>query len=267
MHSPLPNGGPSVTLGPNSWHASHKPPSSLGYRSRHGKGAVGPDFFLMDDNARPPRAHLIDEIVFVEDILWIDWPARYPDLNSIQPACGAQGRAIATGISMLSENPLRPDNRDAERGVEPINFLTSCIKFRCDTRISPPTPPVQDFTVPGAWRRQNRMQRDNKVLLFTAVMRPILAYGCPVLGYAAKTNINILDTLQNSTIQMIKSWPLLVKNSRNRFSYSSLDPNFLSLRKFCNAKKGGNRLVPHPDYIVDALKLTNLAPRFSDESL
>ncbi|GFT18881.1 probable RNA-directed DNA polymerase from transposon X-element [Trichonephila clavipes] len=36
-----------------------------------------------------------------------------------------------------------------------------------------------------------------------AVMRPILAYGCPVWGYAAKPNINILDTLQNSTIRMI----------------------------------------------------------------
>ncbi|GFW78887.1 hypothetical protein TNCV_2059081 [Trichonephila clavipes] len=31
-------------------------------------------------------------------------------------------------------------------------------------------------------------------------MRPILAYASPVWGYAAKTNINILDTLQNSSI-------------------------------------------------------------------
>ncbi|GFU38745.1 probable RNA-directed DNA polymerase from transposon X-element [Trichonephila clavipes] len=51
--------------------------------------------------------------------------------------------------------------------------------------------------------RNSELSRDNKVLLFTAVMRPILAYGCPVWGYAAKTNINILDTLQNSTIRMI----------------------------------------------------------------
>ncbi|GFX33431.1 uncharacterized protein TNCV_4122651 [Trichonephila clavipes] len=36
-----------------------------------------------------------------------------------------------------------------------------------------------------------------------AVMRPILAYAFPVWGYAAKTNINILDTLQNSLIRMI----------------------------------------------------------------
>ncbi|GFV37002.1 probable RNA-directed DNA polymerase from transposon X-element [Trichonephila clavipes] len=51
--------------------------------------------------------------------------------------------------------------------------------------------------------RNSELSRDNKVLLFTAVMRPILAYGYPVWGYAAKTNINILDTLQNSTIRMI----------------------------------------------------------------
>ncbi|GFW75022.1 hypothetical protein TNCV_2678901 [Trichonephila clavipes] len=34
-------------------------------------------------------------------------------------------------------------------------------------------------------------------------MRPILAYASPVWGYAAKTHINILDTLQNSLIRMI----------------------------------------------------------------
>ncbi|GFV26725.1 RNA-directed DNA polymerase from mobile element jockey [Trichonephila clavipes] len=51
--------------------------------------------------------------------------------------------------------------------------------------------------------RNSDLSRNNKVLLFTAVMRPILSYGCSVWGYAAKTNINILDTLQNSTIRMI----------------------------------------------------------------
>ncbi|GFX68889.1 hypothetical protein TNCV_3865871 [Trichonephila clavipes] len=40
---------------------------------------------------------------------------------------------------------------------------------------------------------------------YTAVMRPILAYASPVWGYAAKTNINKLDTLQNSLIRMIVS--------------------------------------------------------------
>ncbi|GFU73125.1 hypothetical protein TNCV_1354161 [Trichonephila clavipes] len=37
--------------------------------------------------------------------------------------------------------------------------------------------------------------------------------------------------------------------------------------KFCNARKGSNRLVPDPDYIVEALKLPNQAPRVPGESL
>ncbi|GFU54136.1 hypothetical protein TNCV_3617981 [Trichonephila clavipes] len=36
---------------------------------------------------------------------------------------------------------------------------------------------------------------------------------------------------------------------------------------FCNARKGGNRLVRGTDYMLDALKPSNKAPRFSGESL
>ncbi|GFX93330.1 hypothetical protein TNCV_151361 [Trichonephila clavipes] len=36
---------------------------------------------------------------------------------------------------------------------------------------------------------------------------------------------------------------------------------------FAMREKGGNRLVPDPDYMVDALKLPNQSPRVSDESL
>ncbi|GFX11747.1 hypothetical protein TNCV_4340921 [Trichonephila clavipes] len=47
------------------------------------------------------------------------------------------------------------------------------------------------------------MDMYNKVLLYTAVLRPIISYGCPVWGYAAKTNINILEVAQNSIIRTI----------------------------------------------------------------
>ncbi|GFW46413.1 probable RNA-directed DNA polymerase from transposon X-element [Trichonephila clavipes] len=68
--------------------------------------------------------------------------------------------------------------------------------------------------------RNSELSRDNKVLLFTAVMRPILAYGCPVWGYAAKTNINILDTLQNSTIRMIRAYsPSVLRQYGNQDSH------------------------------------------------
>ncbi|GFW28611.1 putative RNA-directed DNA polymerase from transposon X-element [Trichonephila clavipes] len=43
----------------------------------------------------------------------------------------------------------------------------------------------------------------NKVLLYTAVLRPILSYGCPIWGYAANTNIKILEIAQNSIIRCI----------------------------------------------------------------
>ncbi|GFT03708.1 hypothetical protein TNCV_1102501, partial [Trichonephila clavipes] len=36
---------------------------------------------------------------------------------------------------------------------------------------------------------------------------------------------------------------------------------------FAIREKGGNRLVPGPDYMVDALKLSNQAPRTSGESI
>ncbi|GFX64348.1 probable RNA-directed DNA polymerase from transposon X-element [Trichonephila clavipes] len=82
--------------------------------------------------------------------------------------------------------------------------------------------------------RNSELSRDNKVLLFTAVMRPILAYGCPVWGYAAKTNINILDTLQNSTIRMIVGARRYMRNDdiRTRLKLIALNPTFKKLQKF-----------------------------------
>ncbi|GFW40485.1 hypothetical protein TNCV_1020421 [Trichonephila clavipes] len=46
--------------------------------------------------------------------------------------------------------------------------------------------------------------------------------------------------------------------------------SYLAFRRqgsFAMREKGGNCLVPGPDYVVDALKLPNQAPRVSGESL
>lgn len=48
--------------------------------------AVGPDFILMDDNARPDRAHVTDAYLAREKTVRMDWPARSPDLNPIEHA-------------------------------------------------------------------------------------------------------------------------------------------------------------------------------------
>ena len=47
-------------------------------------GAVGPEFILMDDNAHPHRARVVDQYLQQETIVRMDWPARSPDLNPIE---------------------------------------------------------------------------------------------------------------------------------------------------------------------------------------
>ena len=46
-------------------------------------GAIGPNFILMDDNARPHRAHVVQEYLQRETIERMGWPAVSPDLNPI----------------------------------------------------------------------------------------------------------------------------------------------------------------------------------------
>ncbi|GFW73443.1 transposable element Tcb1 transposase [Trichonephila clavipes] len=47
-------------------------------------GAVGPTFVLIDDNARPHRADIIDDYLESKGIARMVWPAYSPDLNPIE---------------------------------------------------------------------------------------------------------------------------------------------------------------------------------------
>ncbi|GFT27594.1 RNA-directed DNA polymerase from mobile element jockey [Trichonephila clavipes] len=59
------------------------------------------------------------------------------------------------------------------------------------------------------------MTMENKVLLYTAVLRPILSYGSPLWGYAAKSNLKTLENCQNKTIRMIVHANMYMRNSDN----------------------------------------------------
>ncbi|GFY33275.1 transposable element Tcb1 transposase [Trichonephila clavipes] len=48
------------------------------------RGAMDAEFLLMDDNARPHRANIVDECLQSEDITRMDWPAYSPELNPIE---------------------------------------------------------------------------------------------------------------------------------------------------------------------------------------
>ncbi|GFW79833.1 transposable element Tcb2 transposase [Trichonephila clavipes] len=53
---------------------------------------IGDDFILMDDNCRPHRANLLEDFIFEEGIVRMEWSACSPDMNPIEHVWDAQGR-------------------------------------------------------------------------------------------------------------------------------------------------------------------------------
>ena len=47
-------------------------------------GAIGSDFNLVDDNARPHRAGVVDDVLNAVSIERMNWHAKSPDLNPIE---------------------------------------------------------------------------------------------------------------------------------------------------------------------------------------
>ena len=63
-------------------------------------GAGGNDFILMDNNARPHRATVVNQYLERETIVRMDWPSRSPDLNPIEHAWDLLQRAICSRIRL-----------------------------------------------------------------------------------------------------------------------------------------------------------------------
>ena len=65
-------------------------------------GAIGPNFILMNNNARPHRAHVVQEYLQRETIERMGWLAVSPDLNPIEHVWDQLQHR-------LSQHPNQPD--------------------------------------------------------------------------------------------------------------------------------------------------------------
>jgi transposase len=58
--------------------------------------AVGPDFIIMDDNARAHRGYIKTRYLEEASIVRMDWPTRSTDLNPIEHAWDILPKAISS---------------------------------------------------------------------------------------------------------------------------------------------------------------------------
>ncbi|GFV68532.1 transposable element Tcb2 transposase [Trichonephila clavipes] len=93
----------------------------------------------MDDNFRPHRANLVEDFLFEEGIVRMEWPACFTDMNPIEHVWDALGRRVA------DLQPLLRTLQGLERALLEewdripqlvINSLIDSIPQRCSTLLA-----------------------------------------------------------------------------------------------------------------------------------
>ncbi|GFW25698.1 transposable element Tcb2 transposase [Trichonephila clavipes] len=101
--------------------------------------AIRDDFILMDDNCRPHRANLVEDFLFEEGIVRMEWPACSPDMNPIEHVWDALGRRVAghqsppQTLQELEKDLLEEWDRIPQLV---INSLIDSMPQRCSTLLA-----------------------------------------------------------------------------------------------------------------------------------
>ncbi|GFW16854.1 transposable element Tcb2 transposase [Trichonephila clavipes] len=101
--------------------------------------AIGDDFILMNDNCKPDRANQVEDLLFDEGIVRMEWLACSPDMNLIEHVWDAPGRRVA------GHQPPPQTLQEQERALLEkwnripqlvINSLIDSIIQRCSTLLA-----------------------------------------------------------------------------------------------------------------------------------
>jgi transposase len=100
------------------------------------RGAMGPQFLFMDDNAPCHRTVAAEQLLESEDIERMDWPARSPDLNPIEHVWDFLGRRLAARTLppvTIPELRLALQDEWAAMPQQLIDTLILSMGRRCET--------------------------------------------------------------------------------------------------------------------------------------
>ncbi|GFV68895.1 transposable element Tcb2 transposase [Trichonephila clavipes] len=100
---------------------------------------IGDDFILMDYNCRPHRANLVEDFLFEEGTVRMEWSASSADINQIEHVWNALGRRVA------GHQPPPQTLQELERALLEewdkipqlvINSLIDSMPQRCSTLLA-----------------------------------------------------------------------------------------------------------------------------------
>ncbi|GLV34056.1 hypothetical protein CBL_05076 [Carabus blaptoides fortunei] len=92
--------------------------------------------------------------------------------------------------------------------------------------------------------RNSKLSIDNKLLIYTAILRPAITYPSPVWEYAAKQHLKRIQIFQNKTIRMALDAPWFIRNDQLH-----ADINLQQIQTYIrdNATNFFGNLIKHPN--------------------